>query len=150
MSECNQAPFELIDLQPPLPDALTEILAGLREKQKIIRPKYFYDERGSRLFDQITELPEYYLTRTEISILKSERNAIAHLMGKQTCLIEYGSGSSEKVEALIETINPRAYMPVDISAQHLVSSARRIHRKYRNLAVYPVIADELVGYVSCP
>lgn len=147
MSECNQAPFELIDLEPTVPDAVEELRAGLSSERKKIHPKYFYDERGSHLFDQITKLPEYYLTRTEIDILNSQRDEIASFIGQQSCLVEYGSGSSEKVEVLIDAIKPRAYMPVDISAEHLIVAAKRIHDKYLGLAVYPVIADYTNSFV---
>ena len=141
MPEYNEAPFELIELETPAPDAIDGLCTGLSQLPKRINPKHFYDERGSALFDQITKLPEYYLTRTEIGILKSQRAEIAQAVGRGTCLIEYGSGSSEKVELLIDALEPKAYMPVDISAKHLLKSARRIHAKFQNLAVYAIATD---------
>lgn len=120
---------------------VAEVTRGLRLAQKSIPPKYFYDRTGSRLFDAITKLPEYYLTRTEIGILNHNRRAIGRHVGSGTCLVEYGSGSSTKVRILLEACDPRAYVPVDISRNHLVAAARAVYDDYPALSVYPTCAD---------
>jgi L-histidine Nalpha-methyltransferase len=121
---------------------LTEILAGLSEPEKMISPKYFYDERGSQLFDAITHLPEYYPTETEFGIMRDNIDALADIVGKRASLIEYGSGSSRKTRILLEHLHELAvYVPVDISADHLITSATNIRSEFPGLAVLPVVAD---------
>lgn len=117
-----------------------DVLRGLRLEAKSIPPKYFYDERGSELFECITALPEYYLTRAEIGILRANRAALAEAVGDGGCLIEYGSGASVKVRLLLDACRPAAYVPVDISREHLMQAARTIHDDY-DLPVYPTCAD---------
>ncbi len=117
-----------------------DVLRGLGLAAKSIPPKYFYDERGSQLFERITALPEYYLTRTEIGILRANRAALARAVGDGRCLIEYGSGASVKVRLLLDACRPAAYVPVDISREHLMQAARAIHDDY-DLPVYPTCAD---------
>jgi len=120
----------------------TEIIAGLRQPQKMISPKYFYDERGSQLFDAITHLPEYYPTETEFGIMRHNIDALADLVGRQASLIEYGSGSSRKTRILLEHLHELAvYVPVDISEEHLISSATAIRSEFPGLEVLPVVAD---------
>ena len=122
--------------------ALAEILAGLRLPEKMISPKYFYDERGSQLFDEITHLPEYYPTETELGIMLSNMLEIVSLVGKQASLIEYGSGSSRKTRALLDSLKEQAvYVPVDISEDHLLASAAKIRNEHPGLEVLPVVAD---------
>ncbi len=133
--------FEFFDRKPPRPDMAAEILAGLQEPQKRISPKYFYDAAGSELFNAITRLPEYYLTRTEIGILKDNRAAIGRSVPPGSCLVEYGSGSSLKVRILLEACEPAAYVPVDISKEHLAASARAVWADFPHLGVYPTCAD---------
>ena len=118
-----------------------EVLRGLSRPAKSIPPKYFYDAEGSRLFDLITGLPGYYLTRIETGILRDNRNRVAGLAGTGGCLVEYGSGSSVKSRLLIEACRPAAYVPVDISRDHLEQSARAVFDRYPELAVYPTCAD---------
>jgi dimethylhistidine N-methyltransferase len=121
---------------------LDEILGGLSQPEKMISPKYFYDERGSQLFDAITHLPEYYPTETELGIMQDNVDEIAALIGRQASLIEFGSGSSRKTRVLLENLEQQAvYVPVDISADHLLSSADRIRSEYPQLEVLPVVAD---------
>ena len=128
-------------MTPPA-DNLAEILDGLRQEAKSISPKYFYDERGSQLFDAITHLPEYYLTDTEISIMLGNIGEIAELVGKQASLIEFGSGSSSKTRILLRYLDELAvYVPVDISADHLLESARQIREEFPGIEVLPVVAD---------
>lgn len=123
-------------------DDLAEILAGLKRTEKMISPKYFYDERGSQLFDAITRLPEYYLTETEIDIMYANIDEIADLIGDQASLIEFGSGSSLKTRILLEHLHAlAAYVPVDISEGHLLESARQIQSEFPDIDVLPVVAD---------
>ena len=121
---------------------IAAIVEGLSGPQKQISPKYFYDERGSRLFDDITELPEYYLTNTEIGIMRDNVAEIAGLVGEQASLIEFGSGSSLKTRILLEHL-PKlaAYVPVDISKEHLHASAQKIRERFPHVDVLPVVAD---------
>ncbi len=116
-------------------------MRGLRRAQKSIPPKYFYDAAGSKLFDAVTRQPEYYLTRTEIGILRANRAAIGRHVARGGCLVEYGSGSSRKVRILLDACRPAAYVPVDISKEHLAASAQAIFDDYPALSVYPVCAD---------
>jgi len=121
---------------------ISEIVDGLSAEQKQISPKYFYDERGSQLFDQITRLPEYYLTNTELGIMRDNIAAITEKVGKQASLIEFGSGSSLKTRVLLEHLSElAAYVPVDISADHLHASAEEIRVEFPHIDVLPVVAD---------
>jgi dimethylhistidine N-methyltransferase len=121
---------------------LNEIMAGLRQTEKMISPKFFYDERGSQLFDDITHLPEYYPTETEFGIMRDNIDELADLVGPQASLIEYGSGSSRKTRVLLEHLHDLAvYVPVDISEDHLITSANKIRSEFPSLEVLPVIAD---------
>jgi dimethylhistidine N-methyltransferase len=121
---------------------LREIVEGLSKSQKTISPKYFYDERGSQLFDKITELPEYYLTDAELEIMRSNIDEMAALIGKNASLIEFGSGSSLKTRILLENLDDlAAYVPVDISEEHLFASAQKIRAEFPDIDVRPVVAD---------
>lgn len=114
------------DEHPQLTDMRSEILAGLRSRPKSISPKYFYDERGSKLFDQICKAPEYYATRTEIELLSRYAADIAEMGGANCLLVELGSGSSTKVRLLLDMLHPAAYMPIDISRDYLIDTANRL------------------------
>jgi dimethylhistidine N-methyltransferase len=121
---------------------VAEIIDGLKKPEKMISPKYFYDERGSQLFDDITHLPEYYPTETELGIMRSNVEAIAQLIGEQASLIEFGSGSSRKTPVLLEHLHDLAvYVPVDISEDHLLESAEKLRSSFPGLEVLPVVAD---------
>ena len=123
-------------------DELDELIEGLRKPEKTISPKYFYDERGSQLFEEITRLPEYYPTETELGIMQDNIGEIASLVGKQASLIEFGSGSSLKTRVLLEHLDElAAYVPVDISEDHLLESAKQIREEFPDLDVLPVVAD---------
>jgi dimethylhistidine N-methyltransferase len=123
-------------------DELDEIIDGLSQSEKMISPKYFYDERGSQLFDEITRLPEYYPTETELGIMRAHVDEIASLVGKHASLIEFGSGSSLKTRVLLEHMDELAvYVPVDISEDHLLESARQLRTEFPELEVLPVVAD---------
>ena len=121
---------------------ISEIVDGLSADQKQISPKYFYDERGSQLFDEITRLPEYYLTNTELGIMRDNIDEIVAMVGKQSSLIEFGSGSSLKTRVLLEHLSElAAYVPVDISEEHLRVSADEIRREFPHVDILPVVAD---------
>lgn len=123
-------------------DEIGEIIAGLQQTEKMISPKYFYDERGSQLFDEITRLPEYYPTETELGILHANMAEIRKLVGPRASLIEFGSGSSHKTRALLGNLEQLAvYVPVDISEQHLLESARQLRVEFSGLEILPVVAD---------
>src|SRR5689334_19467946 len=130
-------------VQPALDSPFAhDIIAGLSARPKRLSPKYFYDEAGSRLFEEITELPEYYPTRTELSILQKHANDIAAFIPPKAALIEFGSGSTRKARILLEAAPAiEAYVPVDISAEMLQQEARELQRDYPRLRVAPVVAD---------
>ena len=131
---------------PDLSHSREEILAGLQTTQKTVNPKWFYDEYGSQLFDQITRLPEYYPTRTEVAILTENREQISTRCGHGCLFIEPGSGSSEKVRILLDTLQPAAYVPMDISADFLQSAALELGGEYPWLDIYAVCADFNQGW----
>jgi L-histidine N-alpha-methyltransferase len=126
----------------PAENDLMEIIEGLQQPEKMISPKYFYDERGSKLFDEITQLPEYYPTETELAIMRDNIDEIAGLVGPQASLIEFGSGSSLKTRVLLEHLRDlAAYVPVDISSDHLLESAAGLRDEFPELDILPVVAD---------
>lgn len=132
----------LHDYHPQADDVRDEILAGLRAPHKTLPSKYFYDARGSELFDQICELPEYYPTRTELGIMETHLPEMADALGPRLLLMEPGSGSSLKTRLLLEALRkPVAYVPVDISRSHLVTAADQLNQRYPELEVLPVCAD---------
>jgi dimethylhistidine N-methyltransferase len=121
---------------------LRDVLAGLSASPKTLPCKYFYDERGSALFDEITTLDEYYPTRCELAILRDHAAEIAAAVGPGAVLVEYGSGSSVKTRVLLDALPcPAAYVPVDISSEHLMQSAGHLAREYPHLPVIPAVAD---------
>ena len=121
---------------------LRDVLDGLQGEPKSLPSKYFYDTRGSRLFDAICRLDEYYLTRTELAIMREHAAEMVECLGGRCVLIEYGSGSSLKTQMLLERLKPgSSYVPIDISERHLEQSAARIARKYPAIQVNPVSAD---------
>ena len=126
----------------PETEEIDAIVDGLRQPEKMISPKYFYDEAGSKLFDDITQLPEYYPTQTELGIMQDGVSEIADLAGEQASLIEFGSGSSMKTHVLLENMHAlAAYVPVDISEDHLLASAAALRRDYPHIEIIPVVAD---------
>lgn len=129
------------DQKPALMESRAELLAGLQMDQKRVNPKYFYDERGSELFEQITQQQEYYPTRTEMAILAEYATEIAEHCGDDCVLIEPGSGNSEKVRLLLDSVQPAAYVPVDISAEFLYESAVRLGREFPWLNIHAICAD---------
>jgi L-histidine N-alpha-methyltransferase len=128
---------------PAPADRLTsDVLEGLKKSPKQLSPVWFYDEFGSFLFESICELPEYYLTRTELSIMHRHAAEMAHHFGASPALIEYGSGSSLKTRLLLDQLDmPATYVPVDISREPLLDAAGSIAREYPELRIVPVCAD---------
>jgi dimethylhistidine N-methyltransferase len=119
-----------------------DVLAGLTRPRKRLPAKYFYDAAGSRLFDRITELPEYYPTRTEIGILNARATAMAARCGPGCLLIELGAGSLTKVRILLDRLTePAGYAPVDVSGDHLRAAVAVLADDYPTLPVHPVVAD---------
>ncbi|MBC7944837.1 MAG: L-histidine N(alpha)-methyltransferase [Burkholderiales bacterium] len=129
------------DLQPEQANFAEEVAAGLRQPQKTIPPKFFYDARGSQLFEAICETPEYYPTRTESAILQQRAGEVSELVGAGVQLIEIGSGNSQKVRLLLDALKPASYMPLDISRDHLVHAADAMSRDYPWLDVHAVCVD---------
>lgn len=131
----------LYDLHPPLDDFRAEVLHGLSQPQKTISPKFLYDKAGSELFDAICTLDEYYLTRTEMAILQASAAEMAALIGDGV-LVEFGSGSSQKVRILLDAI-PRlkTYVALDISKQHLYESCVQLVEGYEGLAAIAICTD---------
>ena len=133
--------FHLYDYSNEQQDLREEILQGLGATQKYISPKFFYDEIGSKLFTDITRQPEYYLTRTEIGLLKQHAAEIGALVGEGSLLIEYGSGSSEKIRTLLDSLRPGIYAPLDISRGYLAEAARSLAQAYPWLEVRATCVD---------
>lgn len=133
---------ELTLQQNRVADDLREIYEGLSLAQKSLSPKFFYDERGSELFDDITRLPEYYLTATERGIMHKHIEEIADLIGRHASLIEFGSGSNAKIRLLLEHLHePAVYVPVDISRDYLLAAAEDLAIDFRHIQIMPVAAD---------
>jgi dimethylhistidine N-methyltransferase len=119
-----------------------DLAAALAARPRSISPKYFYDAEGSRLFDRICELPEYYPTRTEIGILERSVGEIAALAGEGAEIVEFGAGSLRKVRLLLNAFDrPARYLPIDISGEHLRDSAAMLRVEFAGLDVQPVVAD---------
>lgn len=133
--------LQIFDDLPAPADIRSEVLAGLNSSQKTLPAKYFYDERGSRLFEEITHLPEYYLTRTEIGLLREYADEIAEIIGRGSVLLEYGSGASIKIRLLLEALRPQCYVPMDISREFLIASASRLLDDYEWLNIYAACVD---------
>jgi dimethylhistidine N-methyltransferase len=118
-----------------------DVIAGLSRPQKSLPPKYFYDAKGSQLFERICRLPEYYVTRAELALTRRHLASIARFAGKGCELIEYGSGESLKTRLLIRALRPAAYLPVDISAAALEAATERLSREFPWLRIAPVHGD---------
>jgi len=119
-----------------------EIIAGLTAAEKRLSPMYLYDERGSQLFDEICTLPEYYATRTELTLLGANAAELATLVGPRAEIVELGAGSSLKARLLLASLDePASYMPVDISAEYLAEQATEVAAAFPSVAVHPVSAD---------
>ena len=135
------AEYRFFDYQPPQSDLKQEVVEGLLRPDKQLSPKFFYDEGGSKLFEEITQLPEYYLTRTEMGIFDAHEAEMRERLNHSDCVVEYGSGNNMKIRRLLELAAPKAYVPLDISSDHLQANARELHEAYPDISVYPVCAD---------
>ncbi|MGB5925278.1 MAG: L-histidine N(alpha)-methyltransferase [Dehalococcoidia bacterium] len=130
------------DFKPRLGSFLAEVLIGLRKPQKELPSKYFYDERGSQLFERICGLKEYYITRTEASIMQAHIEEMVELIGPRVLVIEHGCGNCEKVRLLMDRLHdPVAFVPIDISQDQLLQVAKELDSIYPQLQVLPVCAD---------
>lgn len=133
---------DLTDLTPDASVMLGDVLDGLAMEPKYIPSLYFYDQRGSELFDRICELPEYYPTRTEIAIMAGHAPEMARVLGSGVRLVELGSGSSVKVGHLLRNMPDMAcYVPVEISREHLMAASERLAEEFPEIEILPVCAD---------
>lgn len=129
------------DQHPPGTDMYQEVMDGLLRTPRQISPKYFYDRRGSELFEAITETPEYYPFRTEVALLERYGEEMAALLGNDGLLVELGSGAGRKIRLLLDSLRPAAYMPVDICRDFLLEAASALAADYPALEIYATCAD---------
>jgi dimethylhistidine N-methyltransferase len=142
MSSATHKPPAVQNCAPDAACFQAEVLRGLRRPVKELPCKYFYDEEGARLFEEICDLDEYYPTRTELAIMRRQVADMASRLGPRCFLIEYGSGSGIKTRLLLDHLpEPAAYVPVDISGEQLARSAQALAARYPGLEVLPVCAD---------
>jgi len=139
----GRAPFQFHDLHPDTENFRDDVLKGLAQPRKALPPKYFYDARGSELFEAICDLPEYYPTRTELAMMQADARDMARLLGPDCLLIEYGAGSGRKTRVLIEALAPAAYVAIDISRTALQQCASDLAAAYPRVKVAAVCADYL-------
>ena len=138
----EESTLTLHDLQPSAESYLDEVIDGLSQSSKSLPCKLFYDERGYQLFEEICRLDEYYLTRTEVSIMDDFAGEMAERIEQGAVLIELGSGASVKTRFLLDHLrSPAAYVPVDISRDHLEQTAAALNEDYPNLNVVALCAD---------
>ncbi len=136
------ATLKLTDLQPTPDDITGDVLAGLSRTPKRLPSKYFYDRRGSELFEEITRQPEYYLTRVELALLEASAMEISDVVGPRAHVVEYGSGSGRKTRILLDSLDdPVAYTPIEISRSALLASVERLGREFDDIELLPVCAD---------
>ncbi len=136
------ATLKLTDLHPTPDDITGDVLAGLPRTPKRLPSKYFYDRRGSELFEEITRQPEYYLTRVELALLEASAMEISDVVGPRAHVVEYGSGSGRKTRILLDSLDdPVAYTPIEISRSALLASLERLGREFDDIELLPVCAD---------
>lgn len=134
--------FSFVDFSHRQESFATALARGLAGTPKSIPSRFLYDAKGSALFERICSLPEYYVTRTELAILQARANEMAQRIGPDACLIELGSGASLKVRVLLDALDrPAAYLPIDVSGEHLFASAASLADAYRDLEVVAICAD---------
>lgn len=133
--------IKFYDAHPGTHDLKREVISGLTHTPKTIPPKFFYDRRGSELFDAICELPEYYQTRTEMDILRNCTAELVNHIGPDCLLVELGSGASKKVRLLLEQLRPSSYLGIDISKEFLLSSTQTLASDYPWLDVRAACVD---------
>lgn len=139
----EQTGLKLVDLDETGVDRAfrADVLAGMKEAQKAIPARWLYDDAGSQLYEDITQVPEYYPARAETEILKSRGAEFAKAIGPGRAVVEFGSGSSVKTPALLSAIDPAAYVPLDIAGDFLRAAAAELGARFPGLPVYPVEAD---------
>jgi len=123
------------------PGFLRDVLAGLAQPNKAVPARWLYDRRGSELFEEITRLPEYYLTRCDTALLDAHCGEVAQIVGQGHAVVELGAGSAAKTPILLRCIGPSAYVPIDISGDFLRASADSVAAEFPRLPVYAVEAD---------
>ncbi len=141
--------FQFFDLHPQLADFHDDIIYGLSASEPYISPKYFYDEVGSRLFEEICATSEYYPTRTEVNIIRDNIDELVEYLGQECLLIEPGSGDSYKVRLLLDALRPIVYLPIDISRRYLQDEAKKLAEEFSWLNVHAVCAD-FTGKLKLP
>jgi dimethylhistidine N-methyltransferase len=142
MTTTDTAAWDLYDLTPESEDIAEEVMAGLSSRPRVLPCKLLYDARGSELFEQICEQPEYYPTRTELAIMRRYAGEMTKRLGPKVRLIELGSGASTKTPLLIEQLDsPVCYVPVEISKSALTEACERIAARFPELPLQPVVAD---------
>jgi dimethylhistidine N-methyltransferase len=150
MKTIQHGAITLVDLESPVESFREEVLRGLTLPQKALPPKFFYDDEGARLFEEICEVPEYYPTRTELAILRINATEIASLLGPGCLLVEFGSGAGTKIRILLDALErPAGYVPIDVAKTQLIESAAVLAQTYPNLQVLPVCADYM-GHLRLP
>jgi len=137
----NEKKIEFHDLHSGRDEFASDVIEGLRQRPASIPPKYFYDAKGSKLFDAITGLAEYYPTRTEIALLQQHADAIARQVGTGSLLVEPGGGSCAKVHILLKGLQPCAYVPMDISRDHLQMAAQELAAQFPWLEIHAACTD---------
>lgn len=137
----EQPAVQFHDLSPQVNDFHADVIKGLSDRPRQIPPKYFYDKRGSELFDLICQQPEYYPTRVESELLQYYAGEIAEHIGPDCVMVELGSGASEKARLLFDALKPAGYMGVDISEEFLLQATNQLARDYPWLEVHAICAD---------
>src|SRR5213592_4786419 len=134
----------VLDFEPANEEFCEQVIAGLSQRARMLPCKFFYDETGSALFSKICELPEYYITRTEMQILRKRGGEIARAVGRGVELIGLGTGAGTKTQILLDNLEaPVAYLPVDISREQLRQSTVLFRKRFPGLEILPVCADYL-------
>lgn len=147
ITQHSNYPLRFYDFEPQRDTFLEDVLQGLLKPRKELPSKYFYNERGSQLFEQICLLDEYYITRTEMYIMQQRVQEMASLLGPNCLLIEYGSGNSAKIRMLLDALEtPVGYVPIDISKEHLAQAVTALASTYPDLEVLPVCADYTTAF----
>jgi dimethylhistidine N-methyltransferase len=137
----SNARFEYVDLKPGTGSFLQDVVAGLSAPRKSLPPKYFYDARGSELFDRICELPEYYPTRTELAMLEANGADIGARAGAGSAIVEYGSGAGLKTRLLVGALKPDMYVAVDISGEQLQAAVGQLAAEFPAVRMVAVCGD---------
>lgn len=134
------------DYQPQFEDLHTAVAHGLTLAPKQLHAKFFYDEAGSKIFDQICIQPEYYIPDVEREIFATYADEMIECLGEQCHIVEPGAGSSTKIRFLLDRMQPALYAPMDISAEHLKASAQKLARDYPHLPIHAVCVDHTKPY----